>query len=130
MDIAGQPEVRSALLSASKDGESVVVVWECSAGTFRWNYGFDETIYFLEGSVTFEYANGGRRTAGPGDVVHFPKGASVIWQVHTRVKKLAVCRKVLPGPLAAFIASLRRLKALLKGRGDEGGLSAGPAANG
>jgi uncharacterized protein len=122
--IAGEPKARSALLSETADGEAFTVVWECSEGTFRWNYGCDETIHFLEGSVTFDDGSGVLRSVSPGDVVYFPKGSSVIWNVKTPVRKLAICRKVLPGPLAASIRYLRLLKSKLKGSRDNADLFA------
>ena len=113
--IAGDPQARSAVLSQSRDGECFTVLWECSEGQFRWNYGFDETIYLLRGSVTFDDGSGVPRRAGPGDAVYFSKGASVVWTVQSPIRKLAVCRSVLPGPLAASIKGLRLLKARLIG---------------
>jgi uncharacterized protein len=109
--IEGGSEARSAVISTSADGQAFTVVWECSPGIFRWNYNYDETIHFIEGSVTFDDGRGITWKAGPGDVVYFPKGSSVIWNVHTRVRKLAVCRKAFPKPIAAAVRMLRRLKA-------------------
>jgi uncharacterized protein len=126
--IAGDPKVRSALISQTADGEAFTVVWECSEGTFRWNYTCDETIHFIEGSVTFDDGSGVLRCVGPGDVVYFPKGSSVIWNVKTPVRKLAICRKVLPGPLGASIRYLRLLKSKLRGSGGDAGLLVGAEA--
>jgi uncharacterized cupin superfamily protein len=109
--IEGESDARSAIISTSADSQSFTVIWECSPGIFRWHYSYDETIHFMEGSVTFDDDRGTTWTVGPGDVVYFPKGSSVIWNVHTRVRKLAVCRKTLPKPIAAVIGALRRLKA-------------------
>ena len=109
--IEGEPEARSAVISTSADGQAFTVVWECSPGIFRWHYDYDETIHFIEGSVTFDDGKGTTRTVGAGEVVYFPKGSSVIWNVHARVRKLAVCRKSLPAPVVATIRVLRRLKA-------------------
>jgi ethanolamine utilization protein EutQ (cupin superfamily) len=78
---------------------------------FRWNYNYDETIHFIEGSVTFDDGRGTTWSAGAGDVVYFPKGSSVIWNVHTCVRKLAVCCQTFPEPIAAAVRMLRRLKA-------------------
>ena len=114
--IEGKVEARSVAITTSADGQSFVVVWECSPGKFRWNYDFDETIHFIEGSVTFDDGKGNTRTVGAGDVVYFPKGSSVIWNVHQRVRKLVVCRKALPSPVVAIISVLRRLKATLSSR--------------
>lgn len=110
--LAGSPEARATILSTSADGQSFIAVWECTAGTFRWEYTFDETLHFLEGSVTLEDASGVRRTVGAGDVVFFPKGSTAIWTVDTYIRKLAICRKVLPGPVATAIGWLRTLKHL------------------
>ena len=124
--IAGDPQAKCVLLSQSQDGECFTVLWECSEGTFRWNYGFDETIYFLAGSVTFDDGSGVPRSVGPGDAVYFSKGASVVWTVHSPVRKFAICRKVLPAPLAVSIKWLRRLKTKLAGsKAGEGGLAGG-----
>ena len=108
--IEGKAEATSAVISTSADGQAFVVVWECSPGRFRWNYDFDETIHFIEGSVTFDDGKGNTRTVGAGDVVYFAQGSSVIWNVHAHVRKLAVCRKTLPAPVAATIGVLSRLK--------------------
>jgi uncharacterized cupin superfamily protein len=126
--IAGNPQAKSIRLAQSRDAECFTVLWECSEGQFRWNYAFDETIYFLRGSVTFDDGSGVPRRAGPGDVVYFSKGASVVWTVQSPIRKLAVCRKVLPGPLAVSLKGLRRLKARLMGaNGDETELAGGAA---
>ena len=128
--IAGDPQARSVVLSQSRDGECFTVLWECSEGQFRRNYGFDETIYFLEGSVTFDDGSGVARRAGPGDAVYFSKGASVVWTVQSPIRKLAVCRKVLPGPFAVAIKRLRGLKATLMGaKGGEADLMGGTAGS-
>jgi uncharacterized protein len=108
--IDGEPKVMSRTLSTSQDGEAFIAIWECTTGKFRWEYAYDETIYFVEGCVTFEESGKPPRTAKAGDVVYFPKGASVIWQVHSPVRKIAVCRKVLPGPLRYMVRMLRLVK--------------------
>ncbi len=113
--IAGEPKVRSTVLSTSADELSFVVVWECTAGKFQWHYHFDETIHFLEGSVTIDDRRGSPRTLNAGDVVFFPKGSSAVWTVHTYIRKLAICRRVLPPPIAGPIKLLRALKAALRG---------------
>jgi len=109
--IEGEAEARSTVLSTSGDGLAFVVIWECSPGKFRWNYAFDETIHFLEGSVTFENDSGNTTTAGAGDVVYFTQGSSIVWNVHERVRKVAFCRKAFPTQVGTAIKVLRRLKA-------------------
>jgi uncharacterized cupin superfamily protein len=116
--ISGDPRVNAAVISTSADGQSFTAIWECTAGTFHWHYAFDETLHFLEGSVTLDDGSG-PRTVGAGDVVYFPKGSSAVWHVETYIRKLAICRKVLPAPIGATISLLRSLKAVLRGPKDE-----------
>jgi uncharacterized cupin superfamily protein len=113
--IEGEPKIKSSLLSSSADGLSFVVVWECTAGKFRWGYNFDEVLYILEGSVTLDDGTNAPRTVKAGDVLFIPKGSSAIWTVHSHIRKLAVCRHVLPAALAVPIKWLRWLKAALRG---------------
>ncbi len=113
--IAGEPKVKSKVLSTSSDGLSFVIVWECSEGQFRWHYHFDEVLYLLEGSVTIDDGSGAPRTVGTGDVVFFRKGSSAVWTVHGHVRKLAVCQRVLPPFLRTPIRLLQALKAGLRG---------------
>jgi uncharacterized cupin superfamily protein len=112
--ISGDPKVKAAVISTSADGQSFTAIWECTAGKFQWHYAFDETLHFLEGSVTLDDGSG-PRTVGAGDVVYFPKGSSAVWHVETYIRKLAICRNVLPAPIGTTISLLRSLKAALRG---------------
>ena len=42
--LAGTPAARSKILATSRDHTSCVMVWECTAGRFNWNYCVDETV--------------------------------------------------------------------------------------
>lgn len=116
--ISGDPKVKAAVISTSADGQSFTAIWECTAGKFHWHYAFDETLHFLEGAVTLDDGSG-PRTVGAGDVVYFPKGSSAVWHVETYIRKLAICRKVLPAPIGTTISLLRSLKVALRGSKDE-----------
>lgn len=120
--IAGQPVARNATLSRSADQTACTIVWDCSAGKFNWNYDFDETVHFLEGSVTVEDGHGPARTLGPGDVVFFPAGSKAVWTVHGYIRKVAFCRKVLPAPLGKLIKIARATKRRLAPPGAGGSL--------
>ncbi len=85
-------------------------MWDCSKGKFNWYYDFDETVHFIEGSVTIEDGHGPARTLGPGDVIFFPAGSHAVWTVHDYIRKVAFCRKVLPGPVGTLIKVLRAVK--------------------
>lgn len=108
--LEGRPLARNRILSRSADETACTIVWECSKGKFSWYYDFDETIQFLEGSVTIEDGHGPARTLGPGDVVFFPAGSHAIWTVDRYIRKIAFCRKVLPGPIGPMIKLLRAVK--------------------
>ena len=112
--VEGAPAARSAILSRSRDETACTIMWDCTAGKFRWFYDFDETIHILEGSVWIDDGHGPRRV-GPGDVVFFPVGSSALWEVETYVRKLAFCRKTLPAPIGAAVKMLRSLRAAMRG---------------
>lgn len=113
--ISGAPEARCAVLATSADGLATSIVWECSAGSFNWHYDFDETVHFIEGSVTIKDAHGQTQHLGAGDIVVFPAGSHAIWNVHSRIRKVAVCKRALPRQLGTVISFLRSLKRRLKG---------------
>jgi uncharacterized cupin superfamily protein len=94
----GAPQARNRVLARSTDGSSWTMLWDCTPGSFRWRYSFDETIHFLAGSVTITGDDGIARQFGPGDMVFFPAGSVADWRVHVQVKKLAFCH--VPAPLA------------------------------
>ena len=105
----GNPIARIKVLSKSKDGTAATIMWDCTAGKFNWFYAMDETVYFLQGSITLKDANGSRLVKA-GESVFFPKGSSAEWTVESYIKKVAFCRAPLPGVLA----SARRLAARTK----------------
>ncbi|HXR17356.1 MAG TPA: hypothetical protein VN777_14275 [Terriglobales bacterium] len=42
--LSGTPELRSKMLVRSRDWNSHVVIWECTAGRFNWHYSGDEPV--------------------------------------------------------------------------------------
>ena len=120
--LEGNPEARSCEQSASRDNAAFTAVWDCTAGTFRWYFGWDETVYILEGEVHVTDADGGTRTLRIGDVAYFRAGTWATWKIDTYLRKVAFMRRALPAP-ASFIyrasdAARRRL-----GRRKRGALS-------
>ncbi len=88
--LAGDPQARVQQLAANR-GATQVALWDCSAGTFRWQFGpCDETVHILEGNVRVTGADGTERLLTPGDVALFHAGSTSIWTVDSYVKKLAV----------------------------------------
>lgn len=100
--IAGQPIARSLEQSRSKDRASSTAVWDCTAGQFRWYFGWDETVYILEGSVTVASADGSMRVLRQGDLAYFEAGSWAVWHVDNYVKKVAFMRRPFPLWLALF----------------------------
>jgi uncharacterized cupin superfamily protein len=110
--LEGNPVARNRTISTSKDGTSVALFWDCSAGKFNWFYDVDETVYVLEGSVLLKDANGAQRLVSAGDTVFFPVGAKVEWTVDKYIRKVAFCADPLPMPLRFMRRALRAVKRL------------------
>lgn len=90
--LEGEPVARSLQLAEAPDGNLGCCLWECTRGTIRWQFFHDEVVHILEGEVRIRDEAGLTRTLRPGDVAYFPKGAVVVWEIETYVKKLAVVR--------------------------------------
>lgn len=108
--IDGDPQAKGRQLSQSLDRHVWTLVWECTEGRFNWHYSCDETILILEGSIILESDDLPPTRYGVGDVILFRKGAHARWHVERRVKKLAVCHKVLPPSLNFIVRALGALK--------------------
>jgi len=114
--MAGTPQARALELFRSADGLCVATCWDCSAGTFRWYFGVDETVQILEGRVTVTYEDDSVVTLGVGDVAHFPAGSEAVWHVETYVRKLAICRRALPNVLGFALRATARMMRMVKGQ--------------
>lgn len=112
----GAPRAAGTLLTKSADGATSMILWECTPGKFTWRYSFDETIYFLEGSVVISSENLPSRRFRAGDSIHFPKGAVATWVIEERIRKVAFCRALLPQPFPLIERALRSVRAWLRTR--------------
>uniref|UniRef100_A0A7N0VAB6 (S)-ureidoglycine aminohydrolase cupin domain-containing protein n=1 Tax=Kalanchoe fedtschenkoi TaxID=63787 RepID=A0A7N0VAB6_KALFE len=62
--------------------------WEGGPSKFPWTFTATETMYFLEGKVKVECdGHEGEFEIGAGDLVVFPKGMKVTWDITEAVKK-------------------------------------------
>ena len=113
--VAGAPVARAAELSRSADGTAVSLVWDCTAGTFDWHFGVDETVHILEGDVEVSTAGFAPRRLEAGDVALFRAGTTARWHVPRYVRKLAFCRHALPQPLGFALRAFNRVKGLVRG---------------
>ncbi|XP_004300343.1 PREDICTED: uncharacterized protein LOC101315241 [Fragaria vesca subsp. vesca] len=62
--------------------------WECGPSKFPWSFTATETMYLLKGKVNVEVdGHEGSFEIGAGDLVVFPKGMKVTWDVIEGVNK-------------------------------------------
>mgnify|MGYP001765940905 CR=1 FL=1 len=104
--LAGAPRARSVVLARGRDDFAVTTLWDCTDGTFRWRFGWDETVHILSGRVEVTDETGRVHTLEAGAIAFFPAGSEAVWRVVGHVRKLAVCRRAFP---ARFAAAVRRL---------------------
>ena len=108
--LAGRPVARFVPIARGGDDLGSTTLWDCTDGTFRWHFVWDETVHILDGAVTVTLPSGEVHRLTAGSVAFFPAGSTAVWKVEGHVRKLAVCRRVFPGPLARALAVARRLK--------------------
>lgn len=91
--LSGKPLTQTHNLVRSHDWTSNAVVWECTAGTFKWVYTKDEALVVVSGEAFISTADGGERRLGPGDFAFFPAGNTCTWRVPDRVRKVAILKE-------------------------------------
>jgi len=114
--VSGDPQARTAEHSRGHDEASLTAIWDCTAGEFRWFFGWDETVMILEGEVHITADDGTERTLRAGDVAFFAGGTWASWRVDTYVRKVAFLRKPFPKPVALAY----RLRNMLRNSGQQG----------
>lgn len=98
--LRGTPLARVGDHSSSADEASSTAVWDCTAGEFRWYFGWDETVVIQEGEVHVTAEDGSERLLKVGDIAYFRGGTWATWRVDHYVRKIAFVRKPFPEPLA------------------------------
>jgi uncharacterized protein len=114
--VSGDPQARTGEHSRGHDDASLTAIWDCTAGEFRWFFGWDETVMILEGEVHITADDGTERTLGAGDVAFFAGGTWASWRVDNYVRKVAFLRKPFPAPVAIAY----RLRNMLRNSGQQG----------
>lgn len=112
--IEGTPEARMAEHSQSADKAAMTALWDCTAGTFRWHFAWDETVMILEGEVRVTDANGAIRLLKAGDIAYFTGNTWATWQIDNYVRKIAFLRRPFPLPLALAMRVKGKLARLFK----------------
>jgi uncharacterized protein len=115
--LVGTPKSGSTKLVRTGDGNAVVWVWECTAGTFVWDYTEEETAYIISGEFFVSTHNGAETRFGEGDLIFFPGGTSYKWRVTVPVRKVAVTRIHLPVPMGFSMRAFHRVARILGLRG-------------
>ncbi|WP_416796476.1 cupin domain-containing protein [Ciceribacter azotifigens] len=100
--IRGAPMARVGDHSTSTDEASSTAVWDCTAGEFRWYFGWDETVVIQEGEVHVTTEDGSERVLKAGDIAYFRGGTWATWRIDDYVRKIAFLRKPFPEPLATL----------------------------
>lgn len=113
--VEGTPVARATELSRSTDGTTVSLVWDCTAGTFDWYFGVDETVHILEGEVEVSAEGVPPRVLKAGDVALFRSGTTSRWRVKTYVRKLAFCRHAMPKPVGFALRAFNKLVNMARG---------------
>lgn len=88
----GKPVGRIWIAAQSADLRVTQGVWDCTAGKFTWDFGWDEFVMILEGEVVITPEGGKPFTLRVGDFGHFPLGLKTEWHVPKYVKKTFVLR--------------------------------------
>jgi uncharacterized protein len=89
----GNPQARIWVAAQSEDLKVTQGVWDCTAGKFNWDYGWDEFVMVLEGEAIITPRDGGEAlTMRAGDLANFPLGLKVEWHVPKYIKKTFVLR--------------------------------------
>jgi len=107
--LSGNPVTRTLNVVRSRDWTSNIVVWECSAGRFRWHYVKDEALVVISGEAFISEGNGEERRLGPGDLAFFPAGASCVWRVPEGIKKVAILRETMWRPIGFCLKVWKKL---------------------
>lgn len=98
--ISGNPQARMADHSRSGDRAAYTALWDCTSGTFRWFFGWDETVHILQGEVHVTAEDGSVHHLRAGDVAYFKAGTWATWRVDNYVRKVAFLRRPFPWPIA------------------------------
>ncbi len=75
-------------------------MWDCTAGEFRWFFGWTKRCIFWEGEVHVTAEDGSVSILRAGDVAYFPAGTWATWRVDDYVRKVAFMRRPFPKALA------------------------------
>ena len=109
--LEGNPVARKKRLAGSSDRLATTLMWDCTAGRFKWVYDEDEVIHVLEGFVVIEDSAGIRQRLQAGDTFLFPAGSRYLWTVSSYIRKIAFVYPPLSPEMRIIRGILKRLTA-------------------
>lgn len=112
--LLGSPQARVGSHSVADDESATTDIWDCTAGTFRWFFAWDETVVILEGGVHVTADDGTTRVLRSGDVGYFRAGTWATWRIDDYVRKVAFVRRPLPAPIALVYMIASALRSRLR----------------
>lgn len=107
--LSGDPQARAGSHSKNVDGWAETMHWDCTAGRFRWHFGWEETVVILEGEVRVTDAANQTSTLRPGDVAYFPAGSWFTWEIPHYVRKIAFCRRPVTRPMRLLARAMQAI---------------------
>ncbi len=84
------------------------MVWDCTAGKFRWFFGGDEIVHIIEGEVIVSGDGAPRAYPQARDAALFRAGTWATWHVPHYVRKHAICRDSLPTFVTLPLRTVRK----------------------
>lgn len=111
--LEGTPQAMCKRLSGLSDRRGDICHWSCTAGRFRWHYGWDEAVMFLEGRVEITDHNGNSYVGEPGVNLFFPAGTVAEWHVPDYIRKIAFNHNPVPRPLQRIARAADKARTLL-----------------
>ncbi len=111
--LSGNPRARIAVHSEASDNAATTAMWDCTRGEFRWYFGWDETVYILEGEVEVTAQDGSVKVLKAGDIGYFAGKTWAKWKIDTYVRKIAFCRKPMPLPVSIAMKLYRAFRGAL-----------------
>jgi len=106
--LSGQPVARSKVVARTKDWSTRLMVWDCTAGSFRWYYGQDEVIVIISGALILLREDGTEQRFCAGDYIFFPKGSAANWRVDKYVRKVALLKEPLWRPVGLAVKACNK----------------------
>lgn len=85
--LSGDPRQSGRVDVSDQEGALFAGVWECTQGSFRYEYTFTELATILKGSIAVTDSGGVRHELGVGDSFLVRQGETVTWEVLEDMRK-------------------------------------------